>query len=374
VDPVQLQRWAAGNEASAKRRIERGTFQELAVDFEAGEGYERWYLAPDWAPYRGYFNWAEGKVKQAAADGGDRALLELAEKQLLVANWETAWHTPSAGPHGDPETNGHASPWAKALTSHSRHAAVTADAAVWMRRNDGAPHAEVCDIDNDNEQEIVLKNRHLYVVISPRCGGRVTAMFSVSGDRGAMVAGNPCDDWNWMEELNSYMDVPRNHPGCFADVGFEHEAFVHEVVSAEGDAASVRLCASNGVEKLFELRGDSAALRVRYAVPQSMPAFATECGLSPDYLTLLRNGSVSLASIERGGVRGCRAGDVSVWLKPQPRAARWETPFQPRCGHCHMFRIASEARSFWIDLGVTVHARRSVSRRRRVSRAAAAQI
>ena len=101
-------------EVSPRRKIERGTFQELAVAFEAGEGYERWYLASDWAPYRGFFNWAEAHVRKARADGGDAALLELAEKQLLVANWETAWHTPSSGPHGDPDQNGHASPWARA--------------------------------------------------------------------------------------------------------------------------------------------------------------------------------------------------------------------------------------------------------------------
>ena len=45
--------------------------QELATDFDAGEGYERWYLAPDWAPYRGYFSWTESRVKELAADGAD---------------------------------------------------------------------------------------------------------------------------------------------------------------------------------------------------------------------------------------------------------------------------------------------------------------
>ena len=90
--------------------IELGTFQELATDFDAGEGYERWYLAPDWAPYRGYFSWTESRIKGACGRWADRTLIELAEKQLLVANWETAWHTPPAGPHGDASQNGHASP------------------------------------------------------------------------------------------------------------------------------------------------------------------------------------------------------------------------------------------------------------------------
>ena len=66
--------------------------------------------------YRGYFSWSENRVRDLAAAGANPALIELAEKQLLVANWETAWHTPPAGPHGDPSQSGQASPWARALT------------------------------------------------------------------------------------------------------------------------------------------------------------------------------------------------------------------------------------------------------------------
>ena len=58
------------------------------------------------------------------------------------------------------------------------------------------------------------------------------ALYSVAGEGGAMVVGNPCDDWNWMEELNRFMDVPRNHPGAFADVGFEHDSYDCALVDA----------------------------------------------------------------------------------------------------------------------------------------------
>ena len=348
---VRLTEWASQATVSDKRRIERGTFQELAVDFDAGEGYERWYLAPDWAPYRGYFNWAESKVKAAVESGGDPSLLQLAEKQLLVANWETAWHTPATGPHGDADVNGHASPWAKALTSHSRHAGVTAEAAIWMKERDGKAHVSAIDIDNDGENEIVLRNQQLFAVIVPRFGGRVVGMYSLAGARGAMVVGNPCDDWNWLEELNRYMDVPRNHPGAFADVGLEHEEYSARILTSDGDSVAVELSSATGLVKRFELQAVSPALSVTYTVPAAIEHLSTEFALSPDYLELLRCGADCLQPWQEDGLRGYRTRDIGVWLKPQV-AVDWEEPHQPTCGHAVMQRLGSTARSFRIDVGV----------------------
>jgi hypothetical protein len=349
LQPVKLTEWASRTSVSNTRRIERGTFRELAVEFDAGEAYERWYLAPDWAPYRGYFSWAESKVKEAVRQGGAPCLLELADKQLLVANWETAWHTPSTGPHGDPSTNGHASPWARALTSHSRLAAVTAEAAVWKKVRDGGCHAELRDIDNDGEIELVLRNDSLFAVVTPKWGGRVVSLFSLAGARGAMVVGNPCDDWNWMEELNRYMDVPRNHPGAFADVGLEHAEYPAEIVQNSPDCAIVRLSGESGVRKQFEIRAHSGFLHVKYALPRRMPRISTEFALSPDYLEILRCGSSCLEAFDHGAVRGFRNGTVSVSVRLH--GAGWERPWQERCGHACMLRAGSSERSFQIDIG-----------------------
>jgi hypothetical protein len=346
--PVTLGAWASRTSVSNTRRIERGTFQELAVEFDAGEAYERWYLAPDWAPYRGYFHWAETKVKEAASRGGDACLLDLADKQLLVANWETAWHTPPTGPHGDADTHGHASPWARALTSHGRLAAVTAEAAVWQRERDGTASVELRDIDNDGEVEAVLRNDRLFAVVSPRWGGRLVSLFQVSGPRGAMVIGNPCDDWNWMEELNRYMDKPRNHPGAFADVGMEHQEYAAEVVRQSGECAILRLAGTNGISKQFELSADSPSISVQYNVPASVKHLSTEFALSPDYLELLRCGSACLEPLENGNTRGCRNGGVSVCVRLH--GAEWETPYQDRCGHACMLRAGTERRECRMEI------------------------
>jgi hypothetical protein len=358
VKPIRMSAWAAQHEVSLKRKIERGTFQELAVAFDAGEGYERWFLASDWAPYRGYFNWAEARVRQARTNGGDVALLELAEKQLLVANWETAWHTPSSGPHGDPTQNGHASPWARALTSHSRHAAVTADAACWMSRKDQSAHACLTDIDNDGEVEVVLKNQAFYVVVTPRWGGRIVALYSIAGNRGAMVIGNPCDDWNWMEELNRYMDVPRNHPGALADCGFEHDAYQAEIVHEGGEAALIRLVnvekssRAFGLVKEIELREGCACMTVRYQLPRSLSRIEVECAFSPDYLHLLRSGMRSLQLFAEANVRGCRAANITVSIAPKG-SITYTTPYQERCGHGAVLRLMSSTRQACFNIGVT---------------------
>jgi hypothetical protein len=354
IKPVKLSEWAKENQTAGRRRIETGTFQELARDFDAGEGYERWYLAPDWAPYRGYFTRAESRVKEAQEDGADASLLALAEKQLLVGNWETAWHTPASGPHGDPDENGHASPWARALTSHVRLAGVTAEAARWMRLKDGSAHAQEIDIDGDGDAEVVLRNSSLFGVITPRWGGRLVSLFSVAGSRGAMVVGNPCDDWNWMEDLNKFMEVPRNHPGCFADVAFENDEYRVEH-SGEGETALLRLVnvekgsAASGLTK--EYRVENGVLAVHYGLPRGLRRIAVECALSPDYLQLLRGGFDAVEPYSEGSARGFSCRGLAVWIEPV--GARFTEPVQSRCGHGCMMAVESSARSFEIRLGVT---------------------
>jgi hypothetical protein len=350
---VRLCEWAGLNQPAGTRRIETGTFAELANEFDAGEGYERWYLAADWAPYRGHFTWSEKKVQEAAAAGGDRALLALAEKQLLVSNWETAWHTPATGAHGDPnpDLNGQPSPWARALASHSRHAGVIAEAALWMRRKDGQTHVSLEDIDNDGTDELVLKNDAVFAVISPGCGGRLVALFHIAGERGAMMVGNPCDDWNFMEELNRFMEVPRNHPGCFADVGFENDPYTVVSQNAENGTATATLAAARGLRKQYSLSG--AVLSVRYSLPTKMRQVRIDCGLSPDYLTLLRAGTQVLDTVDRGRVRGCATHGLAVCLElPDSPRTSWSEPPEPRFGHGVLFRVHAETREFELRLHV----------------------
>jgi starch synthase len=356
IKPVRLTDWARANPPAGRRKVETGTFAELAQEFEAGEGYEKWFHSEQWAPYREHFEWTECRVREAKSAGGDPALIELAEKQLLVSNWETAWHTPATGAHGDPTDSGKPSPWARALTSHCRHAAVTAEAARWKSERDGLAHVEIRDADHDGEPDLVFKNDGLFAFLSKRWGGRVVMLYTIDGPRGAMVVGNPCDDWNFLEDLNCFMETPRNHPGAFADVGFENDEYACKVVS-EGERACVQLTniqresAARGLIKTYTFDAASPALNVHYQLPPTLDGLSVECGLSPDYLTLLRCGSNVVEPVGALTSRGFAAGSVSVVMEVAPEIA-WEKPLQEWVGHGRTLRVGAQQREFSLALRI----------------------
>jgi len=354
IAPVKLSDWVRENPQAGRLKIETGTFAELARDFDAGEGYEKWFYSEDWAPYREYFDNAERRVRTCKGEDADSSLIALAEKQLLVSNWETAWHTPATGAHGDRFANGKPSPWARALTSHCRHALLTAEAALWMRLRDGRAHVELCDIDKDGEPDLVMKNDRFFAVISPRWGARLVYLFYLGTDRGALTVGNPCDDWNFLEDLNRFMKSPRNHPGAFADVGFEEDQYSCKVLE-EGERASVRLINTEvksealGLEKLFAFGATDAQLTVHYALPADLGSISVECALSPDYLALLRHGSRIMKPIAENRSRGFETTGLSIQLDTDS-AVRWEWPLQEWIGHGRTLRVGSTNREFELGL------------------------
>jgi Glycosyl hydrolase family 57 len=354
VRPVKLSDWTELNPPASRRKIDVGTFSELAREFNAGEGYEKWFHSDDWKPYRQYFDSTEQRVKEAKSRAADAALIELAEKQLLVSNWETAWHTPATGAHGDPSSSGKPSPWARALTSHCRHALVTAEAACWFVDHDGRAHATVRDADLDGEPDLVLKNDSFFAVVSQRWGGRVVSFFYFAASRGAMAVGNPCDDWNFLEDLNKFMQKPRNHPGAFADVGFENDQYLCDILE-EGERVVVRLInieknsRAFGLVKTYLFDSRRPTLSVRYHLPPSLKNISVECAVSPDYLALLRHGSNMMKSIETRNERGFVAGDIAIKIEPSPGVV-WQGALHPWIGHGRTFRLTSTQQEFELNL------------------------
>jgi hypothetical protein len=358
--PIRICDWGVAVSPPVEQPIEVGTFLELANHFAAGEGYENWYFDPQWDHYRECFSWAEKRVERFFLLGADPALIDLAEKHLIASTWESAWHTPPEGPFGDPECNGHPSPWIEALGSHSRHAAVIAEAAYWARHHDEQAHALLQDIDHDGENELVLKNDKLFAVMSPRWGARLVALFSIDGPLGNMVVGNPSDDWNWMQELNRYMEVPPNHPGALADVGLEHDAYHVRIHCAQGSRVEVELVnvepqsAGSSLSKRIALRHGDSFLEVHYAVPECLSAISVDFALSPDYLNLLRYGRAILRAFEQDRAQGWSANSIAVWVREEGEGEfSWSRPLPEHNGHKACLRLSTGSRQFTVSIGVT---------------------
>lgn len=355
---VKLSDWASRHRRTPVKRIEVGTFVELSNHFGAGEGYEKWYFDPQWDPYRSYYAWSEDRVKELKALGADCTLIELAWIQLLTSSWETAWHTPASGVHGNPASKGELSPWSKALASHSGVAVVIAEAAFWMNHRDGEAHAQLYDIDNNGEQELILKNNKLFAVCSPRWGGRLIYLFNLDGDQGKMVIGNPCDDWNWMEELHKYMEIPANHPGALTDIGYEHDR--HDIVIEIADGAAVSATLINNqagssafnTEKALSLARDDLEIQVTYRLAEQLSTHTIECGLSPDYLQLLRSEHRCLTEFRGLNVWGYSHNGVKVWVRLEDvESLSFDQPSARSFGHGQAIRVVASEHPFTIWIG-----------------------
>jgi len=356
IKPVLISRWAQNHAVAGRREIERGTFYELARMWKAGEDYRGWYEDPNCFEHRQYLIKAEQTLIEAERSGADAGLLEFGWKHLLHCSYETSWHHFQVDRLDDPM---YLAPWAAALTSHARSCFIIAMAARWFNRRDGAAHAEMIDIDGDGDEELVLKNDHLFAVLSPRWGGRLTYLFDLTGRSGRLVIGNLSDDWNLQEELNRYMDCPRNHPGALAEVGHEHDQYQVTIFNGEGQEACLSLrnvqpgSSLYGGEKQIRLSADAGHITVSYIVPQGLWQLSTEVCLSPNYYNLLRHGRASIAAFNGPDWRGWSNAGARAWARIDLRQSTiWDKPHQSECGHGLNLRITSFSKNFNIELGV----------------------
>ena len=347
VAPVLLSGWLGRRHTLAERPFERGTFVELARDWDAGEDYRGWWDAPAWAPYRRHLEDAADALTSAAGAGAEAAIVELGWKHLLASSYETAWQEPVGRP----------APWSQALASHARACHVFAAAARWFSSGDRPLSAQVLDLDLDGEDEAVLANEHLFAVLSPRWGGRLVYLFALVGGEGVCVIGNPCDDWNWQVELNRYMDRPANHPGALADWGFEHDRYGAETGTGAGGAFVEMVDAEpsgplTGARKLVSLGPGSRALDVCYRWSDEVTGLALESCLSPDYLGLLRGGRAGLSRVGAGRWRGARRDGVVVWQAlATGEPTEWERPAHAESGHGLTVRIRAHSPHFHLAVG-----------------------
>jgi hypothetical protein len=365
VKPVFLQSWLANHPIQSLRPVGTGSYRELATEFGAGEDYMNWAKSKAWAPYQRKLKQTWAKLKKLSSQTTKpSSLLELALKHFFACTYETAWHDAHHSIHTNPNSKKEITPapWACALASHARATSVLMKAVKWEKDRDCSSiiHAFIDDIDNDGQKEVILRNNILAAIITPRFGGRLIYLFFYKEDGGLLIIGNPSDDWNWLENLNDFMDVPMNHPGAFADVGFEHDTYeVLSLTTKEGQSAELVMVnkQSNspafGLIKRFYLEKGQNYITMNYEhIPQSILPLSLDIGLSPDYLRLLREGHTSILPYQNENKRGFQNGNVIAWVAPKSDSVNWIMPRNPIFGHGFCLSLTITDTSGSLCLGV----------------------
>ncbi len=328
--PIHLAGWLEHHPPKEERMIEQGSFFEIAQGLQAGEDYRVWWEDSAWLPYRRILEDVQESLLKAGCKGADEQLLALAWKHVMASTYETAWHD-SAGGRIKPAG------WAKAAASHARAAYVMLAAARWFAQSERPASVELVDIDEDGEEEVILRNASLYAVIAPRHGARLIYLFTLTAAGGALVIGNPTDDWNYQQELNAYMRQPPNHAGALADTGYEDDAYAI-IALQDGKGVSMRNIQAGsrlyGAEKSISLLAQGDRLAIRYCLPPSLTSLDTIICFSPDYYRLLREGHTSVSAIRGGTRRGFCNGEICAWVDVRSHDESCWVPSRPTCvGH-----------------------------------------
>lgn len=347
---VLVSDWMQTHPVATSKPVETGTYYELAYTFRAGEDYRGWWDSEAWLSYRTLLANAEQKLL-SLPHSARNPLCELAWKQLMASSYEAGWHDVD-GESVSP------APWARAAAAHVRAVLALALASEWMSRRDGKVHVAHVDADGDGDAEVILRNDALCAVISPKCGGRI--IYFIDFSRGALVVGNPADDWNWQEEQNKFMEIPRNHPGAFSDVGCEEDVYAVASLTTTDNTTTLQIVdqtsssALYGTVKSFSLTDDDSVLRVAYKLPETVTALDVEFCLSPDYLKLLRLGKNAIRARTDGAARVALCGETRVHVKPFDLSGlEWDETETPRvCGHGLVYTLHASARDFACEIGV----------------------
>ena len=84
--------------------------------------------------------------------------------------------------------------------------------------------------------------------------------------------------------------------------------------------------AARGLVKVFELTDRAACLFVRYTADAAMNGLSIDCGLSPDYLTILRKGSSELKPVRTARIRGSKSKTVAAVVEAGDWSGLGESP------------------------------------------------
>ncbi|MGV8846878.1 hypothetical protein [Tessaracoccus sp.] len=354
---VPLDAWCDRVVPEPERPIEAGTYFELAHHHGAGEDYSNWANDPRWSSASLRLDQVEAEVERAESDGAEAGLCRLAERLLMLGRHETAWQD------HDPETGRAPAPWMKATAAHAADGLPVLAAARWANGLTGAGLCvRVADVDGDGHEEILLSSDHLFAVLSPHCGGRLSLLVRRDVDSdgvttAAVVVGNPADHWNFQSELHQHMHEPPNHPGALSVLGTEthrHDLGRVEVTSeyAIVDLIDVEPGADRGLTKRVLLTAEGKALVVSVSRPGLPGELRTTVALSPDYLGLLRGGRHRVRRTEGHTWFGASSEAVHAWVAHDPAESTDQlVGTSPTTGHAVVGAVDGCGRQLHVVIG-----------------------
>jgi hypothetical protein len=223
---------------------------------------------------------------------------------------------------------------------HQHAAPVLASAARWLALPPSLAWAEMHDIDDDGEEEVVLGNDRLHVVLSPARGARIVSLAVATSTGGALGV---TDD-----------------PGALVLVDGEDDRWKVRSISDPGDEVSVELenvepdSPHHGARLQLRLVQGADHLVASYRLPAKFAVVLS--ALSPDYAHLLREGRSALHVLDED--HGCvvtagrvrvrltvpisdRSGTVTVW-----RDAPFAEP-----SHTHLVALRAHSNKFTVHIG-----------------------
>ncbi|MCB2155953.1 hypothetical protein KQI84_13810 [bacterium] len=254
-------------------------------------------------------------VYDATFGSPTNALGNLARLAYSTAIFETAWHDEDNSarcPDGsfdcyDDDTYDAIANFARQLQFlNLRRSGFIAAAADWAATgNSGVTSAVAVDLDQDGENEYVIKNDNVFAVFENDGGRLITAFARDAGSGNAVsVIGNllgfPDDD----DETEASANGGTRTSGLSDWWASGVEAgYVNDVYTASVLSNGVQLTSADGkISKTITLGDSSSTLEVSYALTGGATRLYVRNGLAPDIANLLETGQSALTLTDAGGV------------------------------------------------------------------------
>ena len=261
----------------------------------------------------------------------NNSLRKLAEYAFSSMIFETAWHEEDMNDyHSHNYQNPFTVPdstwdgvntWALKLQNHVRNVGVLTNAAQWVSEckngtQTSATRIVFTDIDQDGENEYILKNNRLYACFE-KYGGRLVNLFSydLSKQDGVSLIGSPASNPSAPGEeeytgtsANRCSGLKDMNGGSYADVVYTVSTATTSITLSSGDGKiTKRITLANGTNKLS----------VTYT--QSLGAnLYVQIGASPNNLDIIKTGRDHLSTTYSPGnyygITNSQGGEVYVSL------------------------------------------------------------